>query len=250
MFKLFGKEYENIWFTSDEHYGSDRHIFLSQRLDFEEDTIAKKKVLDENNVPTYIKTMMMNSVYGSTVVTPIDKMNTILINRHNLFVGKSDIVFHVGDFGDYSIAEKLNGDHVLVMGNYEEDDMNKNFGGDIQQFKEHILSEYNFIHVCQHINNIGADVVLNEAMQKEIYAVNVTHKPEDCIRNTQDNTPKQIEDGRYYMCLFGHIHEKQKIKRFGINVGVDNNHYYPMSLSSINFYFNAILHHYDENVFM
>lgn len=49
--------------------------------------------------------------------------------------------------------------------------------------------------------------------------------------------------------LFGHIHGRQKIKKIGIDVGVDANHFCPYTLDDIAFYHNAILYHYDKEVF-
>jgi calcineurin-like phosphoesterase family protein len=52
------------------------------------------------------------------------------------------------------------------------------------------------------------------------------------------------------MNIFGHIHEKCKVKRFGLNVGVDAHHFYPVAKEEVEFYLYAILHYYDSEVFM
>ena len=70
--------------------------------------------------------------------------------------------------------------------------------------------------------------------------------------------------GDYYMChepltaqkkwpeyfgLFGHIHGRQRIKKFGIDVGVDANNFKPMSLKDVEFYRTAITRgYYDAEV--
>ena len=69
-------------------------------------------------------------------------------------------------------------------------------------------------------------------------------------RETAQKIPEHVEGDRVTMNLFGHIHDKGKVKRFGLNVGIDCNHYYPVSQEEVCFYISAILHHYDENVFM
>ena len=51
------------------------------------------------------------------------------------------------------------------------------------------------------------------------------------------------------MNLFGHIHEKGKIKEYGFNVGVDANCFLPVPPEDVKFYIHAILHYYDNNVF-
>ena len=49
--------------------------------------------------------------------------------------------------------------------------------------------------------------------------------------------------------LFGHIHGRQKIKTFGIDVGVDGNNFYPLSEDDVEFYLNAIRKgYYDKEV--
>ena len=61
---------------------------------------------------------------------------------------------------------------------------------------------------------------------------------------------KDIEDLSKEFFLFGHIHGRQFIKKFGIDVGVDCNHFRPMSWDDVLFYQNAMVKkYYDENVF-
>ena len=49
--------------------------------------------------------------------------------------------------------------------------------------------------------------------------------------------------------LFGHIHGKQLVKKFGLDVGVDGHHFMPIDESVVEFYYNAITKYYDNNVF-
>lgn len=51
--------------------------------------------------------------------------------------------------------------------------------------------------------------------------------------------------------LFGHIHGLQKIKMFGLNVGVDCNNFEPISLEDVQFFRNAIEKgYYDQDVWI
>ena len=53
------------------------------------------------------------------------------------------------------------------------------------------------------------------------------------------------------LCIFGHIHGRQKIKKFGIDVGVDGNNYTPVSDDEVLFYINAIRKgYYDDEVWV
>ena len=49
--------------------------------------------------------------------------------------------------------------------------------------------------------------------------------------------------------FFGHIHKLCMIKQYGLNVGVDCHNFYPIDLETVLFYHNAILNHYDIEVF-
>ena len=43
-----------------------------------------------------------------------------MINKWNKTVKPDDIVFHLGDFGDYNLRKHLNGKIILICGNYED----------------------------------------------------------------------------------------------------------------------------------
>ena len=76
-----------IWFTSDTHFGAERTLNLSKRP-----------------------------------FKSVSEMNNELINNWNNVVAEDDIVYHLGDFGDYTIIKQLKGRVVLVYGNYERRD--------------------------------------------------------------------------------------------------------------------------------
>ena len=63
----------------------------------------------------------------------------------------------------------------------------------------------------------------------------MTHKPEDCNKDRFN--------------LFGHIHGLQKVKRYGLNVGVDCHYFKPINLEEVLWWKNAIENYYDNNVF-
>ena len=67
------------------------------------------------------------------------------------------------------------------------------------------------------------------------------------IYNKEIIKEKNTED---IFVLFGHIHGRQKIKKFGIDVGIDAHNYFPISEKDIFFYKKAINEgFYDEQVF-
>lgn len=71
-----------IWFTSDTHFRSERTLQLSKRP--------------------------FNSV---------EEMDQTMINNWNKVVSEHDIVFHLGDFGNYEVSKRLNGNIILIFGN-------------------------------------------------------------------------------------------------------------------------------------
>jgi calcineurin-like phosphoesterase family protein len=152
MFIYNGREYDNVWFTSDEHYNSGRHLTLSCRLGFEEEEKEKRireyeAALDKTNRSEYSKRAIINlmryGVYGASVDLegPVEKMTQYIIDKHNSRVGDNDIVFHIGDFGDYEYAKYLNGHHVLILGNYEAKDMADNYNKSFTEYSKS-LPEY------------------------------------------------------------------------------------------------------------
>lgn len=74
-----------IWFTSDTHFGSERTLKFSRR--------PFKTVHD---------------------------MDDTIIENWNEVVSSKDIVYHLGDFGDCASRKELNGEIILIKGNYDE----------------------------------------------------------------------------------------------------------------------------------
>lgn len=267
MFVYNDKEYNNVWFTSDEHYNSGRHLSLSCRLGFDDLSNDKrfdeyKRELEKTNIPPVLQHSMLviarNSVYGMMAdqsLSNIEKMNNKFIENHNERVGDNDIVFHIGDFGDYEYAKYLNGTHVLLMGNYEHKECDEQHEGSIENFRKKILESYNFIDVITNYmleltdNNNKNGIQFPHYLRDRVNKIFMTHQPTHCLYDHENKCYIKTDDDKITMNLFGHIHEKCKIKRFGVNVGIDNHHYYPMSIEEVVFYLYAIIRYYDEDVF-
>lgn len=78
-----------------------------------------------------------------------------------------------------------------------------------------------------------------ESIKDKVRTLYMVHRPIDCIRDISTA-----------FNLFGHIHGRQKVKRYGIDVGVDANFFRPMSADDVVFYMNAIVNgYYDNNVY-
>lgn len=183
-------EGRKMFFTADTHYGSERTLELSKRP------------------------------FQTT-----EEMDDFMIQKWNEVIGPDDTVFHLGDFGDYTIKEKLNGRIVLILGNYERSDIEKGI-----VTRDELVNNYGFLDVVDH-TYLKAEVTGS-------YILKLVHEPSKYAHK---------EDS--IMTLFGHIHGRQMIKRFGLDVGVDAHHFQPVSLETVNFYLNAIKKHYDKEVF-
>lgn len=147
-------------------------------------------------------------------------MNDKMIENWNTVVKENEIVFHLGDFGDYEFAKKLNGKIHLLLGNYERTD----------DIKENRLL-------------IGKlEKIFERVTDKPFYATF-----DDNQEYLMEHEPSHGTDDIFK--LFSHIHKLQMVKRNALNVGVDCHNFTPICLKTVGFYRNAIEKHYDEEVF-
>ncbi|AQT28708.1 putative metallophosphoesterase [Erwinia phage vB_EamM_Yoloswag] len=173
------------FFTADTHYASQRTLELSRRP-----------------------------------FPSVTDMDETMILRTNAMCRGSDVLYNVGDFGDYRVVRRLVPKVVLICGNYEHNDIERDYGGSFEEFRRALIK-------------MGfRDVLLNN------------HVVDDMWLN---HFPNQMVESRFN--LFGHIHRLQMVRRNGLNVGVDCHDYAPISLDTVNFYRNAIENHYDDEVF-
>lgn len=186
--------FNNLKFTSDTHFGSQRTLELSRRP-----------------------------------FSTIEEMDEYMILLWNKIVKPDDVVIHLGDFGNFDVRERLNGKLILIQGNYEE-----------ELPDDQVLSKLgeNDIY-CRGTFDNHANIIIT--YNDSIYFL--THRPLDCKMHWAADTSK-------YFNLFGHIHGRQFIKKFGIDVGVDAFHFRPFTWDDILFFKNAVAKgYYDENVF-
>lgn len=182
-----------VFFTGDTHFGSERTMQLSRR------PFSEVSVMDDQ-----------------------------MIKRWNDAVLPSDIVWHVGDFGNLDIAPKLNGIKCLIFGNYERD-----AGIPVQEYLD-----------------AGFHTVLTEKQQY----INLGEDGEFCLCHE----PSHMSPN--FFNLFGHVHRLSLVKKYlvkgetnyrmGLNVGADCHDLTPVSVEVVKFYENAVLNHYDEEVFL
>lgn len=161
----------------------------------------------------------MRNMYFSSV----EEMDRVMIENWNSTVKPEDTVLHLGDFGNWDIVQYLNGHIILLEGNYERD------------HKNGPLSEEN----KSKFQSIEKEKYLRLPVRKE--TVILVHEPHNI-----EEVPEEEKTDFY---LFGHIHEKQKVKYNGLNVGVDVHNFAPVSWKTVEFYKEAITNVYDEDCF-
>jgi len=181
-----------VWFTSDTHFGSERTLKLSKRP---------------------FKT--------------VKEMDETIINNWNSIVSKEDTIYHLGDFGDFNKAKELNGNIILISGNYDDKVSDKEI---LDSGIKKVIREFRYE---TWINNN------NSQFKYDKYYIQMSHYPSHLDEIFSLNT----------FNLFGHIHKLQMVKEFGLNVGIDCHNFYPIDLDTVLFYRNAIDKFYDDEVF-
>lgn len=153
--------------------------------------------------------------------TPEDHINT-LVDRFNSVVGPKDEVLVVGDvvYKDapkemLSHVERFHGKKTLIRGNHDRGYTNEEFS----QYFDKIIEEGDGIA----INAYGVDCW-------------VTHYPSQS-RSDLFN-------------LVGHVHGAWKYQLNMLNVGVDVNHFYPLSSTKIPFHYDAVCKYYDGDIWI
>jgi len=146
----------------------------------------------------------------------VEEMDEQLISNWNRTVGKTDTVFHLGDFclGGaekwINILDRLNGKIHLIMGNH-----------DLRNLKARVRDRFENVSLEQHIMVANQKIYLN-------------HYPFLCFSGSYDGTWQ----------LFGHVHTGKVNKGIDYprltmlfpnqyDVGVDNNDYRPISFNEI-----------------
>ena len=150
-----------------------------------------------------------NSIkYDGRPFSSVKEMNEIMIERHNEIVGKSDIVYSVGDFcfgGTHEwekIRKRMNGDWHLVKGNHD------------RQSGRFLRELFSTIHEIKNLRIGKQTIVLS-------------------------HYPMYAWEKSHYGSFHCHGHEHGSLKdgfdQTGkiLDVGVMNNNYYPYSVDDI-----------------
>lgn len=148
----------------------------------------------------------------------LTEMNTTLVNNWNSVVDKEDTVYILGDFGDFTYTNYLNGKLILIKGNRED------FIPDYE-LEQHFDFVYKFpvVHILE-----------------EGFQIGMAHKPAYLPLN--ELTEKDIQ-------LFGHVHRTSLYRPYGMNIGTDVHYYTPIDLDSVIQRCEFIRTYYDQGIF-
>jgi calcineurin-like phosphoesterase family protein len=151
--------------------------------------------LFHKNIITYCKRPFSNT----------EEMNLKIINNWNYKVAEDDVVYIIGDIAFKGktivkeILNKLNGTKILIRGNHDRKD------------------------------NIPDDCFLEVVKRKQIvgegYDFILVHDPAEASANHTNN--------QKYLC--GHLHSEpeRRIYKNWVDIGVDGNNFYPISLDEV-----------------
>lgn len=190
----------------------------------------------------------------------VENMDTVMIKyfKDELIMNPNAIFIHLGDRG----GDPLNPNHIhetmrsfniladksyLILGNYEVCEM-KNLNMSFDEYREYLIIKEGWTNVFKHIAFITSPYKIENGLNPRYCLI---HDPLDfcCMKKYFQNNNERSDINDLY-CLFGHIHGRQMVKRFGIDVGVDCHNYKPIKIQDCDFFINAIERkYYDDSVF-
>lgn len=166
------------------------------------------------------------NLYGRDLMFKDSKeCDDYIIDTWNKTISKNDQVIVIGDISmtkdGLKKISKLNGEKILVKGNYE---ISEKEGGTAKYDVDDklLLNYFTKVVTELYVKVNGEDIYVN-------------HFPTNARQDMFN--------------IVGHIHGTWKVQRNMINVGCDAWHFTPVSEDLIKFQINGIRNHYDQNVY-
>lgn len=164
---------------------------------------------------TYFGDKRLDLFHRDLLNLETSQIDIVILNNLNK-LKLNDELYHIGDVAlseyGYFHMKKLPFKKILIKGNYDE------------KVDQSLLEEcFDEVYDELDIKISGIDFYLN-------------HYPIKCLERKEFG-------------ITGHIHGLWKVQKNMINVGCDAWHFNPVSEEKILFTRNAILNHYDDNVF-
>lgn len=162
----------------------------------------------------------------------LEDMKIQIIERYNSVVKPEDTVFHLGDFSmhprELIVLSRLNGEKHLICGNHDHvHPMNCKS----QEKKDRVMKVY-LDSGFSSVQTEDALLVSNAPFEK-IVLHHMPYVGDHTEAGERFSQWRPKDEGNWL--LHGHVHQhwKVKVNRNQINVGVDVNNFYPVSLDSI-----------------
>lgn len=256
-----------VFFTSDTHFGSPRTLELSKRP-FEDSNQMDNELINQYNklvgsndivyhlgdFGLYENLRLLNGkiilIWGNYELTQFIKDTDIVdvINKEYPIEFKKFIDMCVNNFSNakyYSRDFIENYWRFIFNGsNFIPYDLKESFYAFNNKVRRAVLrfndklKSYGFYDVID-FNGCNMTLINSDDRLKKL-SVHIQHEPVDCIM--YNGSPVDFN-------LFGHIHGRQLVKPYGLDVGVDGHHFKPITKEDVFFFANAIELYYDVNVF-
>ena len=202
------EERKHKWFTADTHFGQQRTLELSCR-----------PFID------------------------VTEMDLTMVSNWNKSVRPNDIVYHAGDFVDYTNFEYLE----ELLGNLNFKTLHWILGNYDRKYKSEIIS------ITENFNQVYAgkrEIIIYDQKDGDGCLVHLT-KPDGQVQNfvvihEPVDFPVMLRDGATY--LYGHIHGRSFAKRNGFDLATDYHQFAPVSEKQVLWFYSA-MKYWDENVY-
>ena len=163
------------------------------------------------------------------------EMSEKIIENHNSLVKEGDTVWHLGDFsyrGDWhdvvTILRRMNGKHMFIFGNHDQSLMNIARQG-----------RSNDMIRSGHIRFYGPP----EKGQSLNMMVNVNNQQIHISHYAQRTWLAAFRGGWH---LFGHSHTNLPPFYKSMDVGIDNNNYFPFHFDEIKYFMDGVSQEFTE----
>lgn len=154
----------------------------------------------------------------------IDAMDSSLISKWNSVVGVKDIVYILGNFGNYDILPNLNGKIILLEGETEHRDFD---GVQYNDRVQYFANKYGITYLINTELDVG-ELTREELPVKKLI---LQQDASDISHGMTNNTCYIYADSK----------NKDIITKSGINVAIDIHNFKPVSLQTLLFYIKGAL---------
>lgn len=162
---------------------------------------------------------------------------------------KESELFHLGDIGEDNAVKILISRHPntsLILGNYEVREMEEKKMS-FEEYSEYLKKTYRFKNVYEKYYIVKSPIAIGPDDNKVFPYIVMIHDPYEFVEMKE--VFESMLPGEQIYCLFGHIHGRQMIKPFGLDVGVDIHGFKPIPFSDANFFLNSLqCGYYDHSV--